>query len=140
MFQVLSTYALAFRKPQLQEMLFFFFLKKKGNYQPKFITWGQRWSCEGSSQRPSGTLLPPSQLAFLPLSWDKHNKVLFLPHSPLAWWAQQLLLYQWSHQHIFEQGLYLKRTEAAYFFPSPCYEHGNNTPIPLYLLLFPKPL
>lgn len=82
---------------------------------PKSITWGQRWSYEGSSQRLSGTLLPPSPLAFLPLSWDKHSKVLFLHHSPLAWWAQWLLLYQWSHQHIFELGLYLERKEQSWF-------------------------
>lgn len=82
---------------------------------PKSITWGQRWSYEGSSQTPSGTLLPPSPLAFLPLSWDKHNKVLFLPHSPLAWWAQWLLLCQWSHQHIFGLGLYLERKEQSSF-------------------------
>lgn len=84
---------------------------------PKSITWGQRWSYEGSSQTLSGTLLPPSLPAFLPLSWDKHNKVLFLPHSPLAWWAQWLLLYQWSHQHIFELGLYLER-KGQRWFPS----------------------
>lgn len=85
----------------------------------KPITWGQRWSCGGSSQTLSGTLLPPSPLAFLPLSWDKHNKVLFLPHSPLAWWVQWLLLYQWSHQHIFELGLYLERKEQSWFLFSP---------------------
>lgn len=97
----------------------------------KPITWGQRWSCGGSSQTLSGTLLPPSPLAFLPLSWDKHNKVLFLPHSPLAWWVQWLLLYQWSHQHIFELGLYLERKEQSWFLFSPIMDPATIHVLPI---------